>query len=86
MKGIQYSYHFGFKNAFCNLDLQYIEYKQAEKLKSRDMKEGWRIKNDNDDFKLLRGFNYDRLMVICECRVAFATENHIHIVQNRNKS
>ena len=39
------------------------EGKQAEKLKSREMKEGW-MKNDegwmmkDDDFKLLRGFDY----------------------------
>ena len=36
----------------------------------------------DDDFKLLRGFDYgqtdrqtDRITDICECRVAFATEN-----------
>ena len=32
----------------------------------------------DDDFKLLRGFasrQTDRLTDICECRVAFATEN-----------
>ena len=28
----------------------------------------------DDDFKLLRGFG-DKWMDICECRVAFATEN-----------
>ena len=31
------------------------------------------------DFKLLRGFGYrrtDRIMGICECCVAFVTENH----------
>ena len=38
--------------------------KQAEKLKSREMKEGW-MKND-DDFKLLRGFA-DGRTDICEC-------------------
>ena len=35
------------------------------------------MKND-DDFKLLSGLDYrqtDRLTDICECRVAFATEN-----------
>ena len=70
---------------------------QAEKLKSREMKEGW-MKNDevwmkdewrmmkdegwmmkDDDFKLLRGFaseQTDRRTDICECRVAFATENY----------
>ena len=40
--------------------------------------EGWMIMVKDDDFKLLRGFGYrqtDRLMEICECRVAFATEN-----------
>ena len=56
--------------------------KQAEKLKSREMKEGW-MKNEegwmmkDDDFKLLRGFasdRTDRLTDICECRIAFATE------------
>ena len=34
---------------------------------------------NDDDFKLLRGFGYrqiDGIMDICECRVAFATENH----------
>ena len=33
----------------------------------------------DDDFKLLRGFGYrqtDRLTDICECKVAFATENY----------
>ena len=38
--------------------------------------EGWMMQDD--DFKLLRGFGYrqtDRLTDICECRVAFATEN-----------
>ena len=32
----------------------------------------------NGDFKLLKGFDYQqtgRLTDICECRVAFATEN-----------
>ena len=31
----------------------------------------------DDDFKLLRGFDYrqtDRIMDICECRVAFVTD------------
>ena len=66
--------------------------KQAEKLKSCEMKEGWwrMMKDDegwmkdewrmmkDDDFKLLRGFaseQTDRRTDICECRVAFATEN-----------
>ena len=63
--------------------------KQAEKLKSREIKEGW-MKNDewrmneewwrmkDDDFKLLRGFDYgqtDKRTDICDCRVAFATES-----------
>ena len=42
----------------------------------RMMKDEWRMMKD-DDFKLLMGFGYrwtDRLMDICECRVAFATE------------
>ena len=44
------------------------------------MKEGW-MKNDkwwmkDDDFKLLRGFA-DEWTDICDCRVAFATENRI---------
>ena len=63
MEGIQYSYHFGFKNAFCNLDLQYIEYKQAEKLKSRKMKEGWmkndegwKVKDEGWGFQAVEGF------------------------------
>ena len=56
--------------------------KQAEKLKSREMKEG-RMKNDegwmmkDDDFKLLRGFadrqmneQMDGWTDICDCRVA----------------
>ena len=60
--------------------------KQAEKLKSREMKEGW-MKNEegwmmkDDDFKLLRGFEdeqtnrqTDRWLDISECRVAFATK------------
>ena len=54
------------------------------------MKEGW-MKNDegwmkentkdeelmmeDDDFKLLRVLMTDRQTDICECRVAFATEN-----------
>ena len=62
--------------------------KQAEKLKSRKMKdfEGWwRWKMMKDDggkveWLILRGwggFVTDRLMDICECRVAFATEKEI---------
>ena len=38
--------------------------------------EGWRMKDD--DFKLLRGFadwQTNKRTDICECRVAFATEN-----------
>ena len=34
--------------------------------------EGWMMKDD--DFKLLRGFE-NRRTDICDCRVAFATEN-----------
>ena len=65
--------------------------KQAEKLKSREMKEGWMksdegwMKNDerwrmNDAvwwFQVVEGFWFmtDRLTDICDCRVAFATEN-----------
>ena len=34
------------------------------------------FKNDeDDDFKLLRGFDDTQTDNICECRVAFATEN-----------
>ena len=49
--------------------------------------EGWRIKDD--DLKLLRGFASERtdgLTDICECRVAFATENvktHNFVFQNQ---
>ena len=64
--------------------------KQTEKLKSREMKEGWmkndegRMMNDewwrmkDDDFKLWRGFadkRTNKRTDICDCRVAFATEN-----------
>ena len=38
--------------------------------------EGWMMKDE--EFKLLRGFaswRIDKQMDICECRVAFATEN-----------
>ena len=37
-----------------------------------------RLMMKNDDFRLLKGFaseQTDRRMDICECRVAFATEN-----------
>ena len=40
--------------------------------------EGWMMKDD--DFKMLMGFaseQTDGLTDICECRVAFATENRI---------
>ena len=46
------------------------------------MKDEWRMMKDeecimkDDDFKLLRGFGYG-LTDICDCRVAFATENCI---------
>ena len=36
----------------------------------------------DDDFKLLRGFDYgqtDRITDICECRVAFATEKPLSL-------
>ena len=36
----------------------------------------------DDDFKLLRGFDYgrtDRRTDICDCRVAFATENVMNL-------
>ena len=39
--------------------------------------EGWMMNDDN--FKLLRGFDLwlmNKRTVICECRVAFTTENH----------
>ena len=55
-----------------------MDLKQAEKLKSFEMKEGW-IKNaegwrmKDDDFKLFRGFA-DEQTDICRCRVTFATE------------
>ena len=80
-----------------------LRHKQAEKLKSREMKEGW-MKNDerwmenderwmkNDDgwrmndegwwlqavegFCRLRDWQTNRQTDICECRVAFATENY----------
>ena len=38
------------------------------------------MKNGDDDFKLLRGFDdkqTDRPMDICECRGAFMTENFL---------
>ena len=34
---------------------------------------GWMM--NDDDFKLLRGFDDGQTDNICECRVAFATEN-----------
>ena len=43
------------------------------------MKDEWSMMKDND-FKLLRGFDNgqtNRRTDICDCRVAFATENHI---------
>ena len=63
--------------------------KQAEKLKSREMKEGW-MKNDerwriNDAvwwFQAVEGFWFmtdrqtDERTDICDCRVAFATEKY----------
>ena len=60
-----------------------IVVKQAGKLKSHEMKDEWRMNEEwwmmnDDDFKLLRGFCdwlTDRRTDICECRVAFATEN-----------
>ena len=54
---------------------------QWNKLKSLKVakwrKYEWRMMKD-DDFKLLRGFTYiqtDKRTDICDCRVAFATEN-----------
>ena len=48
--------------------------------------EGWMIRDD--DFKLLRGFadeqtngQMNRRTDICDCRVAFTTENKFHIHQ-----
>ena len=74
--------------------------KQAEKLKSCKMKEGW-MKNDegwmkNDEWWMKNDEGWrmmisscwgilwliDRRMDICECRVAFATEN-LHYIQLR---
>ena len=68
-----------------------VQHKQAEKLKSREMKEGWMkddeewMKNDegwrlNDEewrFQAVEGFcrRTDGRTDICGCRVAFATEN-----------
>ena len=68
--------------------------KQAEKLKSC-MKEGWmkNVKNEwmknyegwmmkDDDFKLFRGLGdgrTNRRSDICDCRVAFETENISHL-------
>ena len=58
----------------------------------RRMKDEWRMMKDeewmmkDEDFKLLRGFEdrqTDEQKDICECRVAFATENFGHVV---NKS
>ena len=59
--------------------------KQAEKLKSRKMvkDEGWMMKDEGwmmkvEWLKLLRGFDdkqTEGLTDICECRVAFVTEN-----------
>ena len=67
-----------------------LYHKQVETLKSCKMKEAW-IKSDegwtkneegwmmnDDDFKLLKGFALGRTKKrtdICDCRVAFATEN-----------
>ena len=65
------------------LSVSYLQQtnKQAEKLKSCKMKDGW-MKNDegwmkNDDFKLLRGFALrlmDERTDMCKSRVAFAAE------------
>ena len=69
--------------------------KQAEKLKSREMKEGW-MKNDegwmknyegwkmNDEewwFQAVEGFCFltDGRTDICNCRIAFATENVMYM-------
>ena len=37
--------------------------------------EGWKINDEDDDFKLLKGFALWQTDNICDCRVAFATEN-----------
>jgi len=75
----------------------YFVIKQAEKLKSREMKEGWMkndegwMKNDegwkmNDEgwwFQAVEGFCFktdrrtNERTDICDCRVAFATENYL---------
>ena len=42
----------------------------------------------NDDFKLLKGFasrQTDGLTDICECRVAFATENSLMVLRKENE-
>ena len=77
-----------------------MDLKQAEKLKSREMKErwmknderwmknderwmkndeGWRLNDEGWWFQAVMGFCWltDRRTDICECRVAFATENII---------
>ena len=60
---------------------------QAEKLKSREMKVEWWRMNEEDEgcrmndkgwwFQAIEGFLWltNRRTDICECRVAFATEN-----------
>ena len=75
--------------------------KQAEKLKSREMKEGW-MKNDKgwmkDDegwmkneegwwFQAVEGFWWrtNKRTDICDCRVAFATENFLNIGKLKEK-
>ena len=48
------------------------------------MKDEWRMTKD-DDFKLFRGFGdgrTNRRTDICDCRVAFATENISHLYLN----
>ena len=64
-------------------------HKQAEKLKSCEMKKWW-MKNDegweDDDFDLLRGFTDEQMngwTDICVCRVNFEAENiHSNLFQH----
>ena len=66
------------------MDFRCNDDKQAEKLKSCKEKEGWMNSDEGwmmnyDDLKLLRGFDLwqmDKRTDICDCRVAFATENY----------
>ena len=76
----------------------YFAYKQAEKLKSREMKvewwrmikkdEGWRMNDEGWWFQAVEGFwlqtdrRTDRITDICDSRVAFATENYPNLTFN----